>query len=168
MQLRKLTPRLGWVPVLSIVLVLLPAVVGAQERGLPEGYGDARAGLIAAMAASDLDAIETLIDPEGRIVFSMEKNQTVSSLAQWLGSFRAMVEAGTLVLVEDEESISGGSDVTAWSFSRQKLSWSKATDEEPFATATRSTTEVWERRDGGWTLVHIHHGKAPVSDEAEE
>lgn len=168
MQLHKLTPRFRWVPALSIVLVLLPAVVGAQEQALPDGYGDARDGLMAAMAASDLDAVESLIDPDGRIVFSMQKSQTDISLAQWLDSFRAMAEGGTVVLIEDEESKSAGSGTTGWSFSKQKLSWSKGDSEEPFATAIWYTTEVWERRADGWMLVHVHHSSAPPSDESGE
>jgi hypothetical protein len=98
----------------------------------------------------------------------MEKGQSDVSLAQWFGSLRAMIEGGTRVAIKDEESRSGGTGTTAWSFSRQKLSWSKVEGDEPFATATWYTTEVWERRDGDWTLVHVHHSTAASPDPAEE
>ena len=75
-----------------------------------------------------------------------------------------MIEGGTRVAITDEESSSGGNGTTAWSFSKQGLGWSRIDGNEPFATATWYTTEIWERRDGGWTLVHVHHSSAASSD----
>jgi hypothetical protein len=57
MQLRKLSPLCSRASALTAVLFLSPAVVGAQDKVLPEGYGEARAEMIAAMAAPDLDLL---------------------------------------------------------------------------------------------------------------
>ena len=151
-----------------IFLIISPTALRAQDPTLPDGYLETRNAFVKALSASDLDAVESMLDPEGTIVFSMENGQSDMTLARWFGSFQDMVERNTRVLVEDLQSRSGGAGTTGWSWSTQKLTWFKAGSEEPAATATWYTTEVWQKMEGAWRVVHVHHSIAPSTEPAEK
>lgn len=157
----------SWASWATVTLLLLATAATADDAQPLEDYVTARNRGVEAISSGDVETIREHLDPDGIIVFSLEQ-RVASSLGDWIEGFESAITAGVKVDMKDLESRSGGSGDTGWTWSRQALSWTRPDETEPFAFATWNTTEVWERKEGVWKLVHVHHSAAdPLSAENE-
>ena len=146
----------SWLMILA--LLVLPTGVAAET------VDDAHARWNAALSTGDQEGIESLMAEDGWIVFSLEGNGSQLTLEEWFPHFRRALETGTKFQVTDLEARSGGADDAGWVFAVQELSWTPEGMPEPAVIRVWYTTEVWEKRDGEWMVVHIHHGSGPEED----
>lgn len=151
---------------LMVLAIQFTAPQTARAADLPEGYLEARSSVVEALSSGDLASLEGYISEDGYVRFGLRKSRQELTLSNWFASFRAMIEGGTQVKVEDLQTRSGGKGDMAWTASTQSLSWTPKGASSPTQTATWFTTEIWERQDGEWKLMEVHHSSGPVDEDS--
>ena len=158
--------------VLCIALFSLPltALVSRAVRAnaSTDDEADAKAAIEAlhdAFEAGDIKAIESATAPDWSIFMTMPQWQGVTDKQSWLPDFARMNEAGSHVRFEPISKHVGVGDKVAWYRADEAVSWV----DDNGAVMMRAhwlTTGVFEKRDGKWVAVHVHHSF--VDDAPEE
>ena len=155
----------NWVRLLVIpVFCLLSGVAESRSESVAEVHEQWNA----ALESGDPDSVSALFDGDGLIAFSLRDRSWTSTFDEWLSTFAKTFAQGYGLSVTDREIQVHESAGSGWVFAVQELTWQSGGDEDRSVQWLWHTTEVWERRDDGWRVVHVHHGPAPEEEESDD
>ena len=153
--------------VLPALLVVVCSAFAAEDPWTPVNDRDQLlAGFCRILEEADREALESLLADDWEMFYALPHGQGQTTREEFLQMFAESWASGYLDLVVNDVHWGGGEN-TAWCRVDEYHDWF-AGEGEPRSRTHVLTTNVFEKRDGKWLLVHIHHSWLPDAEESGE